>query len=77
MTTPLQDLRAAVEGAAASLANGQGVPSARLTLDRPPRADLGDYSTNAALLLAPVLKAPKIIQKKGNAATIPPIARAM
>jgi arginyl-tRNA synthetase len=57
VTTPLQDLRAAVEGAAASLVNGQGVPSARLTLERPPRADLGDYSTNAAMLLAPLLKA--------------------
>jgi arginyl-tRNA synthetase len=57
VTTPLQDLRAAVEGAAASLGNGQGVSSARLTLERPPRAELGDYSTNAAMLLAPVLKA--------------------
>ena len=27
-------------------------------LERPPRADLGDYSTNAALLLAPVVGAP-------------------
>jgi arginyl-tRNA synthetase len=58
VSTPLQELRAAVEGAAASLANGQRVSSARLTLERPPRAELGDYSTNAAMLLAPVLKAP-------------------
>jgi arginyl-tRNA synthetase len=29
-----------------------------ITLQEPPRADLGDYSTNAALLLAPALGAP-------------------
>jgi arginyl-tRNA synthetase len=29
-----------------------------ITLERPPRADFGDYSTNAALLLAPGLGAP-------------------
>ncbi len=29
-----------------------------ITLERPPRADFGDYSTNAALLLAPRLGAP-------------------
>ena len=28
-----------------------------ITLERPPRADFGDYSTNAALLLAPGLGA--------------------
>ena len=28
------------------------------TLERPPRAEFGDYSTNVALLLAPALKAP-------------------
>lgn len=30
-------------------------PPAGVTLERPPRPDFGDYSTNAALLLAPVL----------------------
>jgi arginyl-tRNA synthetase len=36
-----------------------GTPAARggITLERPPRADFGDYSTNAALLLAPRLRA--------------------
>jgi arginyl-tRNA synthetase len=29
-----------------------------ITLERPPRADFGDYSTNAALVLAPALAAP-------------------
>ena len=35
-------------------AGGRGA----ITLERPPRADFGDYSTNAALLLAPRLGAP-------------------
>lgn len=34
------------------MAGGAGVHQA-ITLERPPRADFGDYSTNAALLLAP------------------------
>src|SRR3954464_15784615 len=56
MPTPLDDLRAAVEAAAADLLNG-AAPSAAPTLERPKRADHGDYSTNAAMLLAPALKA--------------------
>jgi arginyl-tRNA synthetase len=55
--TPVTDLRAAVEAAAAGLANG-GSPRSRPTLERPRQADHGDYATNAALVLAPVLKAP-------------------
>jgi arginyl-tRNA synthetase len=39
------------------LLNGAGGRGA-ITLERPPRADFGDYSTNAALLLAPRLGAP-------------------
>jgi len=31
---------------------------AQPTLERPPRPDFGDYSTNAAMLLSPVLKQP-------------------
>ena len=56
MPTPLDELRSAVTEAAAALANG-GARDAP-TLERPKRADFGDYSTNAAMLLAPVLKAP-------------------
>jgi arginyl-tRNA synthetase len=56
--TPLDDLRAAVEAAAADLRNGGAPVSATPTLERPKRADHGDYSTNAAMLLAPTLKAP-------------------
>lgn len=55
--TPLDDLRAAVEAAAADLRNGAAPSGAAPTLERPKRADHGDYSTNAAMLLAPALKA--------------------
>jgi arginyl-tRNA synthetase len=54
--TPVSDLRAAVEAAAAALANG-GATKTPPTLERPKQADHGDYATNAALVLAPVLKA--------------------
>jgi arginyl-tRNA synthetase len=49
---PLGALREAVEGAAAAL---DGAPPASPTLERPPKPELGDYSTNAAMLLAPAL----------------------
>ena len=52
-TDPLGSLRGAVLEAVGEL--GGGTP--RITLERPPRADFGDYSTNAALLLAPSLRA--------------------
>jgi arginyl-tRNA synthetase len=55
--TPVGELRAAVETAAGALANG-GSPRSRPTLERPKQAEHGDYATNAALLLAPVLGAP-------------------
>lgn len=64
-------LRSAVLAAAEGLigAGGEGSPApgeqalsagsrGGITLERPPRPDFGDYSTNAALLLAPRLKAP-------------------
>jgi arginyl-tRNA synthetase len=54
--TPVTDLRAAVEAAAGTLVNGGAAPS-RATLERPKQADHGDYATNAALVLAPVVKA--------------------
>jgi arginyl-tRNA synthetase len=50
----LAELRAVVLAAARGLGNGSKGGGA-ITLERPPRADLGDYSTNAALLLAPTL----------------------
>jgi arginyl-tRNA synthetase len=66
--TPVTDLRAAVEAAAAGLANG-GVQRSRPTLERPKQAEHGDYATNAALVLAPVLKAPprEVAERLGGA----------
>jgi arginyl-tRNA synthetase len=60
MTTPVGDLRAAVERASASLRDGHGDGAARPapTLERPKKAQFGDYSTNAAMLLAPLLGEP-------------------
>jgi arginyl-tRNA synthetase len=54
VTTPLAQLRAAVEDAAGAVSSGAPTRVAP-TLERPPRADFGDYSTNAAMLLAPVV----------------------
>jgi arginyl-tRNA synthetase len=53
--TPITDLRDAVEAAAGTLADG--APRAHPTLERPKKAGHGDYATNAALLLAPVVGA--------------------
>jgi arginyl-tRNA synthetase len=66
--TPVTDLRAAVEAATAALANG-GAAKSRPTLERPKQADHGDYATNAALVLAPVLKAPprEVAERLGGA----------
>jgi arginyl-tRNA synthetase len=51
-TTTETGLREMVLAVAEQLAGGGG-PHQAITLERPPRADFGDYSTNAALLLAP------------------------
>jgi arginyl-tRNA synthetase len=55
---PLEELRSAVEAAAAELRNGKPAAAVRPTLERPKKAGFGDYSTNAAMLLAPTLGAP-------------------
>jgi arginyl-tRNA synthetase len=52
MSDPIRDLEEAVETAAASLRDGEG-GGTQPKLERPPKAELGDYSTNAAMLLAP------------------------
>jgi len=57
-TDPLELLRAAVIDAARALAGGDGGEASTITLERPRRAQFGDYSTNAALLLAPSVGAP-------------------
>ena len=53
MPDPLEELRRAVRAAADSLRDG-APGSVAPTLERPPSPELGDYSTNAAMLLAPV-----------------------
>jgi arginyl-tRNA synthetase len=55
MTDPVQELRAAVVAAAATLG---ATPAKEPTFERPPKAEMGDYSTNAAMLLAGALRQP-------------------
>jgi arginyl-tRNA synthetase len=55
---PLDELAAAVRAAADAVRGTAGEPTAEPTLDRPRHKAMGDYSTNAAMLLAPVLGAP-------------------
>jgi arginyl-tRNA synthetase len=50
-TDSIAELRAAVDGAARALRDGERTEPAP-SLDRPPKPDLGDYSSNAAMLLA-------------------------
>jgi arginyl-tRNA synthetase len=54
----LAGLAATVRSAAHAVRGGAGEPSAQVRLERSKREDQGDYSTNAAMLLAPVLSAP-------------------
>jgi arginyl-tRNA synthetase len=51
--TSLSSLLDAVQDGAASVA---GAPVSGIRVERPPRVELGDYSTNAPLLLAPRLR---------------------
>jgi arginyl-tRNA synthetase len=65
--TTTEQLRAEVLAAAVALA-GEGMSLRQeIALERPPRAELGDYSTNAALLLAPGLGEPprEVAQRLG------------
>jgi arginyl-tRNA synthetase len=60
---PVSDLRGAV-GAAATELRGNGLVEVP-RLERPPRPDFGDYSTNAAMLLAPSLgESPRAIAER-------------
>jgi arginyl-tRNA synthetase len=54
-TDPIGELRGVV--AAAVEAVGDGTDHLEPTLERPPKPELGDYSTNAAMLLSPSLRA--------------------
>jgi arginyl-tRNA synthetase len=57
MSDPLSELRAAVLGAAGAIRGAGGEFSSPPKLERPKRDGQGDYSTNAAMLLAPALGA--------------------
>ena len=54
-TDSVAALRGAVEGAARNLRDGKETEP-RPALERPPKPELGDYSSNAAMLLAGVLR---------------------
>jgi arginyl-tRNA synthetase len=54
---PIADLRRALDTAAEAMVDGSDAPAGS-SLERPPKAEMGDYSTNAAMLLAPVLGQP-------------------
>jgi arginyl-tRNA synthetase len=65
---PLGELRVAVHDAASAVSGpAHGLPVAP-TLEQPKRAGLGDYSTNAGMLLAPALGAPprEIAERVGS-----------
>jgi arginyl-tRNA synthetase len=64
---PVRELTGAVTEAASALQGDGRLDLPRL--ERPPRADFGDYSTNAALLLAPTLGEPPrtIAERLGDA----------
>ncbi len=55
MPDPIADLRSVLSDVADSVAVGPGAPRA-ISLERPPKADFGDFSTNAPMLLAGDLK---------------------
>ncbi len=62
---PVQALRAAVSAAAANVRGSNGELAVEPRLERPKREGQGDYSTNAAMLLAPVLgSAPRVIAER-------------
>ena len=63
MSDPVTELSSTVSAAAAAVAGDGRMEQPRL--DRPPRPDFGDYSTNAAMLLAPTLgEAPRAIAER-------------
>jgi arginyl-tRNA synthetase len=55
MSDPVAELRSAVEAATSALRDGADAGRSEPSLERPPKPEFGDYSTNAAMLLAPVL----------------------
>jgi arginyl-tRNA synthetase len=69
VSSPLAELRAAVTRAAVMLAGDGGSAPTHARVERPKRAGQGDYSTNLAMLLAPVLRSsPKDVAERVGAA---------
>ena len=68
MSDPVAQLAEAVASAASSLSDK---PVEVPALERPPKPEFGDYSTNAAMLLAPALGEPprQIAERLGEALT--------
>jgi arginyl-tRNA synthetase len=52
---PVAELRSAVVAVTDTLGDGAEAGASEPTLERPPKPEFGDYSTNAAMLLAPAL----------------------
>ncbi len=50
MADPVSELRASIDAAVAEVAEGASANG--ITLERPPKAEMGDYSTNAAMVVA-------------------------
>jgi arginyl-tRNA synthetase len=69
VSNPLDELRAAVREAAASLGGSGGAGAVEFRVERPKRASQGDYSTNVGMLLAPYLHASprEIAERVGEA----------
>src|SRR5579862_4814492 len=72
--TPLRALRETVLAAVKELSGqpGSGEGRGGVVLERPKRPEFGDYSTNAALLLAPSLGAPprEVAERLGEALAV-------
>src|SRR4051794_10881057 len=63
---PVAELRAAITAGASELSGNGKIAEPKF--ERPPRPDFGDYSTNAAMLLAPSLGEPPraVAEKLGD-----------
>jgi arginyl-tRNA synthetase len=70
-TASEQRLHDVVVAVSAALVSGGEDVRRAVALERPPRKELGDYSTNAALVLAPIAKAPprELADRLGQALT--------
>src|SRR2546423_1250580 len=64
MPDPLEELRATIRSATDAMRDA-APDSIAPTLERPPKPELGDYSTNAAMLLAPAFgQAPREVAER-------------